>query len=304
MIPRVILLKMLLTVALLALALAGCKSSDKGAGGAKAGATKKAGTPDLPDRGPLAQKVLYEQAKSLLRAGKPTQAVAVFKRAIAADSRGKLVANCYLGLGSALGDLRRHAEAVKAYEKVTDLRPQDPQAYRALAIGQEDAGQLKLARQSLEQSLMLDPEQLSAYQDLAGLLLKAKDIEAAKRVYLSYELRRTALIKALGLAKSVDRRISAALALGEARDEATTKALGLALTDRAPKVRLAVIEALGRQGLATGTGPLRAQLARSADANEKRAILLALKAIAAAPQPGAQPVPSPVAVPDAGRPKK
>ncbi len=285
-----------------ALALGGCPSKKKTPGGAKPGAKNKA--PDVPNTGPLAQKILYEQAKSLLRAGRMIQAEKASRRAIAAHDKGPVLANCYLGLGSTLGEQGKHREAVKAYEKVTDLRPTDPDAYRALAIGQEDAGMLKKARQSLEQSLALDGDQLSAYQDLAGLCLKERDIEAAKKVYLRYELRRTALIRTLGLVKDVDRRVAAARALGDARDEATTKALGLALTDSSRSVRMAVIRALGQQGLNAGAGPLKALLKRTADAEVQREIQISLKAIAAAEQPAAQPAPLPVpqkaAVPDVG----
>lgn len=287
-----------------ALALSGCPSKKKSPGKGQSAAKKKQ-APDVPGSGPLAQKILYEQAKSLLRAGRMIQAEKTFRRAIATHNSGPHLVNCYLGLGSVLGEQGKHRESVKAYERVVELRPNNPDAYRALAIGQEDAGLLKKARQSLEQSLALDADQLSAYQDLAGLCLKQKDIEAAKKVYLRYELRRTALIQTLGLVKDVDRRASAARALGDARDEATVKALGLGLTDSSRAVRLAVIRSLGRQGLSAGAGPLKALLARTADAEVRREIQLSLNAIAAALQPAPQPVPQPKmepkATPDAGK---
>jgi len=181
---------------------------------------------------------------------------------------------------------------VAAYEKVVELRPSDPAAWQALAIGQEEAGQLGQARQSLEQSLALDADQLSAYQDLASLCLKEKDLEGAKQAYTRYEFRRTALIKALGLARSEERREAAAAALGQARDEATAKALGLALTDRSRVVRLAVIQALGQQGLVQGEGPLRLLLAKTTDPEERRLCQISLQIIARSPQPAPQPPPS------------
>ena len=272
--------------------LGGCPGKTKAPTKAKAVAKKKA--PMAPNTGPLAQKILYEQGKSLLRAGRPIRAEKAFRRAIAAHHKGPQLANSWLGLGSVLGEQGRHKEAVKAYEKVVELQPTEPEAYRALAIGHEDTGDLKKARQALEQALALDGDQLSAYQDLATLCLKQKDIEAAKKIYLRYELRRTALIRVLGLVKDVDRRVNAALALGDARDEATVKALGLALTDSSRAVRLAVIRALGRQGLSAGAGPLKALLAKTADGEVKREIQISLKAIAAAAQPKTQPAPQPV----------
>jgi tetratricopeptide (TPR) repeat protein len=288
-------MRMMMVAALLPLLAAapGCKSRRRAAPDARAAGQGQGGGATLPEHGPLSQKIHFEQAKSLLRAGKPAEAVERFRRAIAAHDEGPLRASCYLGLGSALGDLGRHAEAVKAYKRVVELMPDDPEGYRALAIGHEDAGQLERAVEALEQALALDADQLSAYQDLAGLYLRQKKLEQAKKVYLRYEFRRTALIKTLGLAKDPDRRLLAARALGEARDEATAKALGLALTDADRGVRLAVIRALGEQGLQAGAGPLRALLARTADAGEQREIQIALKAIARAPQPGSQPVPTP-----------
>lgn len=275
----------------LSLLLTGCPKRDAPRADAALKPGKKS-APKIPQRGVLAQKVLYEQAKSLLRAGRPAESIKIFRKAISAHPRGEALSNCYLGLGSAFGELRRFKAAVAAYEKVVQLRPSDPAAYQALAIGQEEAGQLEAARGSLEQSLALDADQLSAYQDLAGLYLKAKDLEGAKKAYVRYEFRRTALIKALGLAKSEERREAAGVALGQARDEATAKALGLALTDRSRRVRLAVIRALGQQGLQQGAGPLRQLLARTKDAEERRACQISLKTIASTPQPGPQSAPA------------
>ncbi len=252
--------------------------------------------------GKVAQKIFYEQAKSLLRAGKMSKSVKYFKKAIEADPQGEMLANCYLGLGSALSEVKKFKEALAAYGRVVELRPDDPEAYRALAIGQEDAGLLRQARESLEQALALDGDQLSAYQDLATLYLQEKDLEGAKRTYMRYEIRRTALIKALGMAKSENRRVIAANALGHARDEETAKALGLALSDPSKQVRIAVIEALGRQGLAEGTGPLKALLAKAQDKEERQLIKLALELIANTPQPAPQAAPQPVAPTDADAP--
>jgi tetratricopeptide (TPR) repeat protein len=285
-------------LALLSLLLTGCPKREEPRADAALKAGKKA-APEIPQQGALAQKVLYEQAKSLLRAGRPAESIKIFRKAIKAHPSGDALANCYLGLGSAYGELRRFKAAVAAYEKVVQLRPSDPAAYQALAIGQEEAGQLKAARGSLEQSLALDADQLSAYQDLAGLYLKDKDLEGAKKTYVRYEFRRTALIKALGLAKSEERREAAGVALGQARDEATAKALGLALTDRSRRVRLAVIRALGQQGLREGVGPLRQLLARTKDAEERRLCQISLKTIASTPQPGPQPSPT-AALADSG----
>ncbi len=274
--------------ALVAVLLAGCPKAEDPSPLPARKPPRPAAAPEIPERGPLAQRVLYERAKSLLRAGKLPQAAESFRQAIAAHDKGDLLPSAHLGLASALGELGRPQEALREYQRVVELRPDDPEAYRALAIGQEDAGQLQQAAQSLEQSLAIDEDQLSAYQDLASLDLKMKRLEEAKAVYLRYELRRTALIEALALSEDLEERVRAAHALGDAKDEATCKALGLALGTADKKIRLAVIMALGRQGLAIGAGPLREQLARTSDPLERRQIEASLAAIQAAPQPPPQ----------------
>ncbi len=250
--------------------------------------TKKA-APDIPSKGPLAQKIYYEQAKGLLRGGRVEESAEAFRRAIAAQEEGKLASNCYLGLGSALGELGQRSAAVAAYRKVVALSPRDPDAYRALAIGLEELGRLDEAAATLRQSLQLDPDQLTAYQDLASLFLRQKDQKNARTVFMAYEQRRATLIKLLGLSRNPEEREAAAALLGQARDESTAKALGLALGDKDARVRMAVIVALGQQGLKAGAGPLKAMLEQTKDAAERKAIQRSLESIAAAVQPA--PVP-------------
>ncbi len=262
----------------------------------------EAKAPDIPSKGPLAQKIYYEQAKGLLQGGRLDEALLTFRRAISAHEGGKLSANCYLGLGSTLSEMDKKEAAVDAYRKVVELSPRDPDAYRALAIGLEEVGKLEEAASNLRQSLELDPDQLTAYQDLAALFLQRKEPAKAQEVFLAYEKRRATLIKILGLSKEVDQREAAAALLGQARDESTAKALGLALSDGDDGVRLAVIYSLGQQGLKAGVGPLRALLKRSKDDQERKAIKQSLEAIAAAKQPAPLPAakqtaPSPAAKP-------
>ncbi len=272
--------------------LTGCPSSKRQAPAVPDTSAVKAPrkkVPDLPRRGPLAQKIRYEQGKSLLRAGKPEAAVKEFKQSIDADPEGEAVANCYLGIGAAMADLGRPGPAVEAYRKVVALRPTDPESFRALAMGLEDQGEVDEAIRTLEQSLALNADQLAAYQDLAALHLRQSDTDGAKQVYLRYELKRTVLIQTLGLSKDVEQREAAAFSLGEARDDATAKALGLALTDRDRRVRLAVVSALGMQALSEGAGPLKRLLTKTSDPDERRQIEVSLKAIKDAPPADIQP---------------
>ena len=285
-----------------ALLVAGCPSprrhaqQDSRPQGAKPKAKAK-NAPDIPSKGPLAQKIYYEQAKGLLRGGRLEQAAATFRRAINAHEGGKLGANCYLGLGSTLGELGQHKAAVAAYRKVVELSPTDPDAYRALAIGLEEIGKLTQAADSLKHSLNLDPDQLTGYSDLAGIYLRLKDQANAQQAFLAYEAQRTTLIKVLGLSKDEEERATAAALLGQAKDESTAKALGLALSDGSLAVRLAVIRALGQQGLKAGAGPLRALLKRTTGTDERQAIKGSLQAISSAMEAASAPPPAPAPEP-------
>ena len=294
-------------ICLAAQIVAGCPSPKRHAqqdSGARAAKPKAERAPDMPSKGPLAQKIYYEQAKGLLRGGRLEPAAAAFRRAIKAQESGKLSANCYLGLGSTLGEMGQHEAAVAAYRKVVLLSPTDPDAYRALAIGLEEMGKLAEAAESLKQSLNLDPDQLTGYSDLAGIYLRVKDQPNAQKAFLAYEARRTTLIRVLGLSKDEEERATAAALLGQARDESTAKALGLALSDGSLPVRLAVIRALGQQGLKAGAGPLRALLERSTDDAERQAIKQSLLSIASAMRadtapPARAPAPPPAKAPAA-----
>lgn len=260
--------------------------------GAKKPRNKGKKVPDLPERGPLAQRVLYQQAKGLLKAGRADKAIAVFRRAAAAH-KGGLEASCYLGLGSALAEAGKKREAVEAFRKVVRLRPSDATAYQMLSIGLRDAGKLKEAAEALEQASALEPDRLSTYQDLMALRLEMKDTAAAQRVYASYEARRKLLIQRLG-SPTAGKREDAAAALGQARDDETAKALLTALDDQNAAVRMAVIRALGQQGLPLARAPLEALLKKSKHRHERRAIKLSLDAIKnAPPAPQVQAVPAP-----------
>ncbi len=246
--------------------------------------------PDLPARGPLAQRVLYQQAKGLLKAGRADKAIVVFRRAAAAH-QGGLEASCYLGLGSALAEAGQKQEAVEAFQKVVRLRPSDATAYQMLAIGLRDAGKLAQAAAALEQASALEPDRLSTYQDLMALRLETKDTPSAQQVYARYEARRKLLIQRLG-APLAGKREDAAAALGQARDDETAKALITALGDQSASVRMAVIRALGQQGLPVAQKPLEALLKRSKHPHERRAIKRSLDAIKnAPPAPTVQTVP-------------
>ena len=194
-------------------------------------------------------RALYERAKVELDAKAVAEAVADFTKATTLTVDPELRANAWLGLGAAYGELGDHAHAVAAYEQVTVLRPDDPDAWRVLAEGMDAAGRHDRQAAALEHVIALDPDDLSAYLDLAGLDAAVGKTDASKDVYLRYETRRRDALVQLGKSKEADARIAAAEALGGARDAGTARALVFALTDGNAGVRVACAESLGRIGV-------------------------------------------------------
>ncbi len=66
------------------------------------------------------------------------------------------------GLGSALQQLGRHAEALKTFDKAVQLRPDDPDLWRNLGMALADTGRPDEAMLSFQHALKLDPEHWDA----------------------------------------------------------------------------------------------------------------------------------------------
>ena len=219
---------------------------------AGAGCSKKAEAPKAPPptvAPAVAAPTLYDQGKVALDHKDYSAAVDYFTRAAAGAADPELRANAWLGLGAAYGELGDHTHAIAAYEQVTVLRPDDPDAWRVLAEGMAAAGKRDRQAAALEHVIALDPDDLSAYLDLAGLDVAIGKAEQSKDVYLRYEARRRDALVQLGKSKDPKARVAAAEALGGTRDAGTARALVLALTDKDPSVRVACAQALGRIGV-------------------------------------------------------
>jgi tetratricopeptide (TPR) repeat protein len=194
-------------------------------------------------------RALYDRAKVELDAKAIGSAVADFTKATTMTTDPELRANAWLGLGAAYGELDDHEHAIAAYEQVTVLRPDDPDAWRVLAEGLDAAGRHDRQAAALEHVVALDPDDLSAYLDLAGLDAAVGKMDASKDVYLRYETRRREAVVQLGKSPKPEDRAAAAEALGGARDAGTARALVFALTDKDVGVRVACAQALGRIGV-------------------------------------------------------
>jgi tetratricopeptide (TPR) repeat protein len=242
-------------------------------------ADKAAPQPPQPPQAPAPAaadaRALYDQGKISLSNKRLAEAVDEFTRATTAATDPELRANAWLGLGAAYGELGDHARAVAAYEQVTVLRPDDPDAWRVLAEGLAAAGKRDREAAALEHVIALDPDDLSAYLDLAGLDVAIGKAEQSKDVYLRYETRRREALVQLGKSKDPAARAAAAEALGGARDAGTARALVLALTDKDASVRVACAQALGRIGVDVDPEvrpALQALLKKETDAKVRTAV--------------------------------
>jgi tetratricopeptide (TPR) repeat protein len=258
---------------LLLLAAVGCKRKPE------AGPLTPEGNPAPP---PTAARALYDRAKVELDAKAYAKAVEDFTKATTATVDPDLRVNAWLGLGAAYGELGDNAHAVAAYEQVTVLKPDDPDAWRVLAEGLAADGKREREATAIEHVIALDPDDLSAYLDLAGLDVAVGKADASKDVYVRYETRRREAVMQLGKSKEPAARVAAAEALGGARDAGTARALVLALTDKDAGVRIACAESLGRIGVDIDPDvrpALQALLKKEPDAKVRAAVEDALRLV-------------------------
>jgi tetratricopeptide (TPR) repeat protein len=243
------------------------------------GCPRRAAPPSPADAALTAEQA-FLHAKFELEQGRRAEAMRLFREAALGAPTPELKANALLGLGSALSEAGDHKQALTAYEEVATLRPDEPDAWRVLAYEAHTSGAREAEARALEHLVALQPDSLSAYLDLAGVDVALGRVEQSKDVYLRYEARRKDLILELAAAKEPKEREAACEALSGAKDATTARALVLALTDRAPSVRRACLEAIGRLGVDVDPEirpALKAYAARERDPQLKRAAEEALR---------------------------
>jgi tetratricopeptide (TPR) repeat protein len=102
---------------------------------------------------------LYDEADRLKDAGKPDEAVAKLKEALAVDPKYALAHSALAVLSQRLG---RHEEAIEHAEAVCELEPNDPFSFTALSViyqrafaGTNDQQFIRLAEDAMEKSRIL-----------------------------------------------------------------------------------------------------------------------------------------------------
>ena len=237
--------------------------------------------PALP---PLAPPELYMLAKKHLREGDFDHAILIYDKLIALDVSPDMTANSLLGIGAAYADKGDRKSALGAYERLVALRPRDVEARRILGVAFEDTGALVRAASELEKAADLAPDELTVFHDLGRIYRRQGKEDAAVKAYARYERERARLVRLLGLSKDEKARLHAAERLAAVPDDATGRALTLALDDRSADMRLAIVKALGELRYVPAKGPLRALVEKDDDEDVAEGARRALSAILRAEQ--------------------
>jgi Flp pilus assembly protein TadD len=98
-------------------------------------------------------ETLSQNGVELLAAGRPTEAVEAFRKAIAADPEQH---EAYHGLVRALRDAGQLEQSIAAALALTALTPDDPLAHTALSISLQRAGQVPEAEAAAARARVLE----------------------------------------------------------------------------------------------------------------------------------------------------
>ena len=96
---------------------------------------------------------LYDRATDLFGDGKPEEAIAVYREALATDPQ---FADAWHGLGMALSELGRHDEAIEAGKRLCELSPDDTLAHTTLSRFYQAAGRIPEAEAEGAKARILD----------------------------------------------------------------------------------------------------------------------------------------------------
>jgi tetratricopeptide (TPR) repeat protein len=197
-----------------------------------------------------------------------------------------LRANAALLLG-AMHQARGGWEAAAgAYRRAAQLVPEDAGPHMALARALSMTKDYKAAAEAQLRAVELDPDNLEQYLALGELRIKAGDKASGAKAYADYEVRRRGLIDGLTLKHegaykvSIDDRIGCAESLAVAADVGTAFALLYALEQEPePKVRAAIVRAMGSHRFVGYKPRLVKRLADEQDAGVREAITWAVAEI-------------------------
>jgi len=110
-----------------------------------------------------------EQAKILLKKGKPKAAIKHYQKALTKDPNSLLA---YLGLGHCLKETKQYDLAINVLLRALALHPHSASLHLNLANVYNDLSQLNLAIYYYQQALALNPNYALAYNNLANVFKK------------------------------------------------------------------------------------------------------------------------------------
>ena len=244
---------------------------------------------------------LYRAVTARLEEAPLDDAGAATLEGVAAHAKDvHLRANAWLALGSAAQDRGDVPAAVALFSRVTAALPDEPAGHAVLALALAAQEDYEAAVASQRRLVALDPDDLQAWLIWGELQVKAGQSEEAAKVYAGYEARRKGLLDGLTLQREgaytlrPEDRAACAMALSAAPDNGTAMALLYALSsDPDPRVREALVTAMGIQRFEGYLAPLEHHLTVETDPDTKVATLRAIGEIRAQPvqtRPGPSPV--------------
>ena len=115
-------------------------------------------------------------ARSLLKAGQPTEAVPVFRRLLR-NTPGDAMAMCDMAM--ALYQTGKKDEAIKSFHRALTITPRNPDIHLALAAIYVASNDLDKAKASYEDAIRLRPDSADYHAKLAGVLSQQNDLVGA-----------------------------------------------------------------------------------------------------------------------------
>ncbi|WP_069471761.1 tetratricopeptide repeat protein [Candidatus Marithrix sp. Canyon 246] len=121
-----------------------------------------------------------EQAKVLLKKGKPKAAIKHYQKALAKDSNSLLA---YLGLGHCLKETKQYDLAINILLKAIAIHPRSASLHLNLANVYNDLSQLDVAIDYYQKALALNPNYALAYNNLANVFKQQQRLAEAALCY-------------------------------------------------------------------------------------------------------------------------
>jgi len=141
---------------------------------------------------------LLKQASTASAEGRPDEAIAMVRKALAEDQE---ILEGHMLLGNFLSKSERHQEAIAAYRRALALDPEHRESAFRLAVAYKDLGRLEDARLGFDRALKLDPKNGRVVLQLADIDMRERHFEAAEarlRQALQEDVERSRFLLKLG----------------------------------------------------------------------------------------------------------